>query len=70
MNNPQPGDAVTFNWGGNRGARANHVGLVDSVFQKNGQTYIRTIEGNSADAVRYREYPANSRVIKGFGRIA
>jgi cell wall-associated NlpC family hydrolase len=67
--NPQPGDAVTFNWSGS-GGRANHVGIVESVFQKNGQTYIRTIEGNSGDAVRYREYPANSRVINGFGRIA
>jgi peptidoglycan hydrolase-like protein with peptidoglycan-binding domain len=70
MSNPQPGDAVTFNWSGNRGARADHVGMVESVFQKNGQTYIRTIEGNSGDQVRYREYPANSRNIKGFGTIA
>jgi len=67
--NPQPGDAITFNWSGGSG-RANHVGLVESVFQKNGQTYVRTIEGNSADQVRRREYPVNSRVIKGFGRIA
>jgi len=67
--NPQPGDAITFNWAGGSG-RANHVGLVESVFQKNGQTYVRTIEGNSADQVRRREYPVNSRVIKGFGRIA
>jgi hypothetical protein len=68
--NPQPGDAVTFNWAGNRNARANHVGLVESVFKQNGQTYIRTIEGNSSDQVRYRTYPANSKVIKGFGTIA
>jgi len=67
--NPQPGDAITFNWAGGSG-RANHVGLVESVFQKNGQTYVRTIEGNSSDQVRRREYPVNSRVIKGFGRIA
>lgn len=67
--NPQPGDAITFNWSGS-GGHANHVGLVESVFQKNGQTYVRTIEGNSADQVRRREYPVNSRVIKGFGRIA
>jgi len=68
-NNPQPGDAVTFNWSGS-GGRANHVGLVESVFQQNGQTYIRTIEGNSSDGVRYRTYPASSRVINGFGTIA
>jgi len=68
-NNPQPGDAVTFNWSGS-GGRANHVGIVESVFQKNGQTYVRTIEGNSSDSVRYRTYPANSRVINGFGTIA
>jgi len=68
-NNPQPGDAVTFNWSGN-GGRANHVGIVESVFRQNGQLYIRTIEGNSGDQVRYRTYPANSRVINGFGTIA
>ena len=68
-NNPQPGDAVTFNWSGS-GGWANHVGLVDSVYRQNGQTYIRTIEGNSSDGVRYRTYPANSRVINGFGTIA
>src|SRR5205814_6465572 len=35
-NNPQPGDAVTFNWSGS-GGRANHVGMVESVFRQNGQ---------------------------------
>lgn len=67
--NPQPGDAVTFNWSGSHGW-ADHVGLVEKVFKRNGQTYIQTIEGNSGDAVTRHVYPANSQYINGFGRLA
>lgn len=66
---PQPGDAVTFNWDGT-GGWADHVGIVESVYQKNGKTYINTIEGNSSDAVSRRTYAADAAVINGYGRIA
>jgi peptidoglycan hydrolase-like protein with peptidoglycan-binding domain len=67
-NNPRPGDAVTFRWDGS-GGWADHVGIVEKVFMKNGRKYIQTIEGNSGDAVRRKVYPANSSVINGYGTI-
>lgn len=69
LRNPQPGDAVTFNWSGSRGW-ADHVGIVERVFTRNGRTYVQTIEGNSSDSVRRKVYPANDAVIKGYGTIA
>lgn len=67
-NNPQPGDAVTFRWDGS-GGWADHVGIVENVYQSNGHTYIQTIEGNSSDSVRRKTYRANDAVINGYGRI-
>ncbi len=66
--NPQPGDALTFNWSGNNGW-ADHVGIVERVYQRNGRLYIDTIEGNSSDQVRRKTYAADDPVIKGFGTI-
>ena len=66
--NPQPGDAVTFRWDGSHGW-ADHVGLVERVFQRGGQTYIQTIEGNSGDSVRRKTYLATSSVINGYGTM-
>jgi hypothetical protein len=66
---PQPGDAVTFRWDGTHGW-ADHVGIVENVFTKNGRQYITTIEGNSSDGVNRRTYPASSSVINGFGRLS
>ena len=66
--NPQPGDAVTFRWDGSHGW-ADHVGMVDKVFTRGGQTYIQTIEGNSSDSVRRKTYLASSSVINGFGTM-
>ena len=66
--NPQPGDAVTFRWDGTHGW-ADHVGLVEKVFQKDGKTYIQTIEGNSSDKVQRKVYPADSAVINGYGSL-
>jgi peptidoglycan hydrolase-like protein with peptidoglycan-binding domain len=66
--NPQPGDAVTFRWDGSHGW-ADHVGLVEKVFKRGGQTYIQTIEGNSGDRVRRKTYLASSSVINGFGTM-
>jgi cell wall-associated NlpC family hydrolase len=67
-NNPQPGDAVTFRWDGSHGW-ADHVGMVEKVFTRNGRLYVQTIEGNSSDQVRRKVYPASSSVINGFGRL-
>ena len=66
--NPKPGDAVTFRWDGS-GGWADHVGIVEKVFRKNGRLYVQTIEGNSSDGVRRKTYPANSSVINGYGKI-
>ncbi len=66
--NPQPGDALTFRWDGSQGW-ADHVGLVEKVFIKNGRKYVQTIEGNSGDMVRRKVYAANDPVINGFGKI-
>ena len=66
--NPQPGDAVTFRWDGSHGW-ADHVGMVEKVFSRGGQTYIQTIEGNSGDRVRRKTYLAGSSVINGFGTM-
>ena len=66
--NPQPGDAVTFRWDGSHGW-ADHVGMVEKVFKRGGQTYIQTIEGNSGDSVRRKTYLATSSVINGYGTM-
>lgn len=66
--NPKPGDALTFRWDGS-GGWADHVGIVEKVFMRNGRKYVQTIEGNSGDAVRRKVYPANSSVINGYGTI-
>ena len=66
--NPQPGDALTFDWSGRKGW-ADHVGMVERVYQRGGTVLIDTIEGNSSDGVRRRTYRADDPVIKGFGSI-
>ncbi|MHB8878030.1 MAG: peptidoglycan-binding protein [Myxococcaceae bacterium] len=66
--NPQPGDALAFRWDGSHGW-ADHVGIVEKVFTRNGVKYVQTIEGNSSDGVRRKTYPANSSVINGYGTI-
>ena len=66
--NPQPGDAITFRWDGSHGW-ADHVGMVEKVFKRGGQTYVQTIEGNSGDRVRRKTYLASSSVINGFGTM-
>lgn len=69
--NPQPGDAVTFRWDGTHGW-ADHVGIVERVYVKNGVLWVDTIEGNSGPGstmVHTRSLPADSSVINGFGRI-
>ena len=56
-----PGDAIFFDWDGT--GDADHVGIVIGSDGKN----VYTVEGNSGDACRYREYPLGSSVIRGYG---
>ena len=59
----QPGMIIFFDW--EPDGKPNHVGIVTKV--ANG--YIYTVEGNSNDAVREKQYSANSNKIYGFGVI-
>ena len=59
----QPGMIIFFDW--EPDGRPNHVGIVTKV--ENG--YIYTVEGNSNDAVREKQYSANSNKIYGFGVV-
>lgn len=61
---PEPGDIVIFNWGGS--GVADHTGIVERV---DADGRIHTIEGNSSNAVRRRDYPASSNDISGFVRV-
>ena len=58
-----PGMIIFFDW--EPDGKPNHVGIVKKV--ENG--YIFTIEGNSSDAVRERNYSADSNKIFGFGIV-
>ncbi|MEW5743303.1 MAG: peptidoglycan-binding protein [Myxococcota bacterium] len=66
---PKPGDIIMFDWQPGSGPSAQHTGLVEKVFRKNGQLWVQTIEGNTGDAVRRKTYPVSSSVIAGFGTI-
>ena len=59
----QPGMIIFFDW--EPDGKPNHVGIVTKV--ENG--FIYTVEGNSTDAVREKQYSANSNHIFGFGVI-
>lgn len=59
----QPGMIIFFDW--EPDGKPNHVGIVTKV--ANG--YIYTVEGNSNDAVREKQYSANSNHIFGFGVV-
>ena len=59
----QPGMIIFFDW--EPDGKPNHVGIVTKV--ANG--YIYTVEGNSNDAVREKQYSANSNKIYGFGVV-
>ena len=59
----QPGMIIFFDW--EPDGKPNHVGIVTKV--ENG--YIYTVEGNSNDAVREKQYSANSNHIFGFGSV-
>ena len=63
----KPGDIIFFDWAdkdtGVRSGSADHVGIVEKV--ENGRVY--TIEGNSSDSCRRRDYDINSLDILGYG---
>lgn len=68
-NNPKPGDIIMFDWQPGSGPTAQHTGLVEKVFRKNGRLMVQTIEGNSGDAVRRLTYAVGDPRIAGFGTI-
>ena len=61
---PQAGDIIFFDWG-NDGS-IDHVGIVEKC--ENGTVY--TVEGNSGDACKQRNYPVGSSSIYGYGVVA
>lgn len=64
---PEPGDVIFYDWEDNgvvdNTGAPDHVGIVVSV---SGST-IKVIEGNSDNAVAYRERTVNGKYIRGYG---
>ena len=60
---PNPGDLIFFDWNAN--GESDHVGLVTEV---DGDT-VKTIEGNSANSVRYESYALSDNRIQGYGAL-
>lgn len=67
---PKMGDIIFFDWQQAWGGtfpfpflEQSHIGIVK--FSKSGKVY--TVEGNSSDSVREKEYPLNSCQIAGYG---
>lgn len=58
---PSAGDIIFFDWEGD--GETDHVGIVEKC--ENGVVY--TIEGNSGDACRQKQYSVGSSVIYGYG---
>ena len=58
---PQAGDIIFFDWDGD--GTSGHVGIVEKC--ENGVVY--TVEGNSGDACRGRQYSVGSGSILGYG---
>ena len=68
-NNPKLGDIIMFDWHPGSGVSAEHTGLVEKVFRKNGRLYVQTIEGNASDSVRRNTWAVGDSGIAGFGTI-
>lgn len=60
---PKPGDIIFFDWADKHDGHADHVGIVKSV--ENGRVY--TVEGNSNDSCKEKDYDLNSNEIRGYG---
>lgn len=56
-----PGDVILFDW--EPDGSADHVGIVIG----HDGTYVYTVEGNSGDAVKIKQYQIGSSVIYGYG---
>ena len=68
---PRPGDIIYFDWdnkgsSGPQDGLADHVGIVEKV--ENGMVY--TVEGNSGNACRERQYAIGHAEIYGYGTPA
>lgn len=69
---PRPGDIIFFDWDSPGGAsgpqdgESDHTGIVEKV--ENGRVY--TVEGNSGDACRQKDYPIGYYEILGYGTPA
>ena len=61
---PVPGMLIFFDWATQDGV-PNHVGIVEKV--ENGTVY--TVEGNSRDMCRQKQYSLGSSVILGYGTL-
>ena len=66
---PLTGDLIFFNWNdGGQDGSSDHVGIVEYYdIEKN---IVHTIEGNSSDACKQREYSKDDNQIMGYGRPA
>ena len=62
---PASGMRIFFDWATQDGV-PDHVGIVEKV--KNGMVY--TVEGNSRDMCRQKQYALGSSVILGYGMAA
>ena len=60
---PQKGDFILFQWDGDSEEKIDHVGIVTDC---DGQT-VNTVEGNSGDKVKCKEYALSNKVIIGYG---
>ncbi len=56
-----PGDVIFFDWNGD--GSANHVGIVIGT----DGSRVYTVEGNSGDACKIKDYDLNSDLIMGYG---
>lgn len=61
---PSAGTLIFFDWNGD--GTSDHVGIVEKC--EDGRVY--TVEGNSGDAVRQRNYDVNYSCIMGYGVVA
>ena len=60
---PQTGDIIFFDWNGD--GHVQHIGIVEKV--ENDKVY--TIEGNSKDEVRNKNYSLTNKSIYGYGSV-
>lgn len=60
------GDIIFFDWADKHDGHSDHVGIVERV--EDGRVY--TIEGNSSDSCKERDYDLNDFQIQGYGTPA